>query len=127
MSTLGSIWFVESQGSTELSAVLVGRNNSVLGSLFKVTKVLLDEYEIYRRSCFDGVKSGDSFNVGIEGSNGVFISEFSVDDHPISINGFFSFWMDDHNECSPFIMPDISWIDITKNSTINSVKTACNN
>ena len=75
MSTLGSIWFVESQGSTELLAVFVGRNNLVLRSLFKATKVLLDEYEIYRRSCFDGVKSGDSFNVGIEGSNGVFISD----------------------------------------------------
>ena len=91
----------------------------------KATKVLLGEYEISRRSCFDEVQSGDNFNVGIEGSNGVFISEFLVDDDPISINRFSSFWMDSHNECYPFIMPEISWIDIAINATSSTVKTAC--
>ncbi len=87
----------------------------------------MDKYEIYGKSCFDGVQSGDNFNVGIEGSNGVFIGEFSVDDHPISISGFASFWMDSYDECSPFVKPTISWMDITKNSTKYSVKTDSKN
>ena len=64
----------------------------------KETTTLLELNEVTRKTCFEELEYGETFNVTVTSSDGVFLKEFLVSDVPISINGNVSFWMDDYDD-----------------------------